>query len=97
MEPIAHFSLSLMIVLSIFGAVTLCWIILLAYRTIVGRNEETDLIIDKAEAHLAKEQHDIGETVEKLDKPIRVLGITAGLLAVISVGLWLWEGFSRSF
>jgi hypothetical protein len=97
MEPTAHLSLSLIIVLSVFGAVTLCWLVLLGYRTMVGRNEETDLIIDKAEAHLAKEQHDIGEKVEKLDKPIKVLGITAGVLGIISVGLWLWEGFSKSF
>jgi len=70
--------------------------LLLAYRTMIGSNEETDLIIDKAEAHLAKEQHDIGERVEKLDTPIKILGISAGVLGVLSVGLWLWEGFNRT-
>ena|ERR1700693_3131099 len=96
MEQGFHFSPILMIVLGTFGAVTICWILLLAYRTMIGRNEETDLIIDKAEAHFAKEQHDLGERVEKLDKPIKILGISAGVLGVLSVGLWLWEGFSRN-
>ncbi len=96
MEQISHFSATLTIVLGIFGAVTISWILLLAYRTMIGRNEETDLIIDKAEAHLAKEQHDIGERVEKLDTPIKILGISAGVLGVLSVGLWLWEGFNRT-
>lgn len=97
MDMFAHLSLTLTIVLIVFAVVTLCWLLMLAYRTMVGRNEETDLIIDKAEAHLAKEQHDIGERVVKLDKPIKVLGISAGVLGVISVGMWLWEGFSRNF
>ena len=97
METIAHLSLTLTIVLFVFAAVTLCWIVMLAYRTMVGRNEETDLIIDKAEAHLAKTQHDIGVRVVKLDAPIKILGISAGVLGVISVGLWLWEGFSSNF
>ncbi len=96
MEQVSHFSATLTIVLGIFGAVTISWILLLAYRTMIGRNEETDLIIDKAEAHLAKEQHDIGERVEKLDTPIKILGISAGVLGVLSVGLWLWEGFNRT-
>lgn len=95
MDQISHFSLTLTIVLGVFAAVTISWVLLLAYRTMVGRNEETDLIIDKAEAHLAKEQHDIGERVEKLDKPIKILGISAGVLGVLTVALWLWEGFNR--
>lgn len=96
MEQIAHFSATLTIVFGIFVAVTVLWILLLAYRTMLGRNEETDLIIDTAEAHLAKQQHDISERVGKLDTPIKILGIGAGALGVLSVALWLWEGFNRA-
>jgi hypothetical protein len=96
MEQISHFSATLQIVLGIFSVVTICWIVLLVYRTLIGKNEETDLIIDKAEARIAKEQHDLGERVEKFDKPIKILGISVGVLAVLSIALWLWEGFNRS-
>lgn len=95
MEQASHFSPMLMIVFGLFSAVTICWIVLLAYRTMVGRNEETDLIIDAAEAHFAKEQHDIGARVGKLDTPIKMLGIGAVVLGVLSVALWLWEGFNQ--
>jgi hypothetical protein len=96
MEQISHFSPTLQIVLVVFAVVMLCWVVLLAYRTIIGRREETDLILDKAEALLAKEQHDLGERVERLDKPIKILGIGTAVLGVLSIALWLWEGFSRN-
>lgn len=83
-------------VLGLFGAVTLCWVGLLVYRAVIGHNEETDLLIDKAEAHFAKKQHDIGERVDRLDKPILMLGIGVGVMAVLSIALWLWEGFNRT-
>ncbi len=88
-----HLSPTLTVLLITLGALTLCWFGLLAYRTMVGHNEETDLIIDKAEEHFAKEQHDIGERVERLDRPIKFLGIGVGVLSLLSIGLWLWEGF----
>lgn len=92
----AHLSPMLLGMLSLLGVVTLCWVGLLVYRAVVGHNEETDLILDKAEARLAKEQHDLGVQVEKLDKPIMMLGISVGVLGVLTIGLWLWEGFNRS-
>ncbi|NDQ58731.1 MAG: hypothetical protein GZ088_16830 [Acidipila sp.] len=92
----SHLSPTLTILLMILGVATVGWVGLLIYRTVVGHNEETDLIIGKAEAHLAKEQHDIGERVVRLEKPIRVLGISVGVLGLVTVGLWLWEGL-RNF
>ena len=93
---IAHLSPMLTILLMILGVATIGWLGLLIYRTVIGHNEETDLIIGSGEAHLAKEQHDIGERVVRLEKPIRVLGISVGVLGLVSVGLWLWEGL-RNF
>ena len=89
----AHLSSTLTVLLMVLGAVTFCWLGLLAYRAMVGHNEETDLIIDKAEAHFAKEQHDIGERVERLDMPIKFLGIGVGVMGLVSICFWLWEGF----
>jgi hypothetical protein len=93
---IAHLSPMLTILLMILGVATVGWISLLIYRTVIGHNEETDLIIGTAEAHLAKEQYEISNRVVRLEKPIRVLGISVGVLGLVTVGLWLWEGF-RNF
>lgn len=79
-----------------WGAIALCIVGLVIYRGVVGLNEETQLIVDKAEAHFVKEQEEIAERVERISKPIRFLSIVAGILLLVIVGMWLYGGLKGS-
>ncbi len=73
-----------------------CLVLLVIYRGVVGINEETELILDQAEAHLAREQAEITRKVVQLTKPIRFLWVACGGLLLVIVAMWVWEGFNRS-
>ncbi len=69
-----------------------CLVALVIYRGVVGINEDTELILDQAQAHLAKEQAEIRRKVDQVSKPIRVLIITCAILLLVIAGMWVWEG-----
>ncbi len=87
------FDLNLLTILLLtWGTVTLCLVGMVIYRSVIGMSEETELFIARAEEHLAKEQRDISERMERLAKPIKILGVMCGVLALALFGVWIWEG-----
>jgi Tfp pilus assembly protein PilN len=86
----------LTILMLVEGGIAVCLVGLIVYRNVVSINEETELILDQAQAHFAKEQKEISERVERLSKPITFLSFAAGILALAIVGLWLYQGWKGS-
>jgi hypothetical protein len=86
-----NFSL-LTVLVFVWGAIAICLIGLVIYRGVVGLNEETELIVDKAESHFVEEQKVISERVERLSKPIQLLSVLAGVLLLVIAGLWVYQG-----
>ena len=72
--------------------VTVLWMILLAYRSMLASREEDQLFLNKGEAHAADDMHALVGKLDKLTKPIWTLGILAGALVVLIVCLWIWRG-----
>lgn len=91
----AHMSV-LIILVGVWGAVALCLIGLLVYRGVVGRNEEIELMVDQAEHRFAEEQQAISGRLERLDTPIRLLSILAGVLLVVIIAYWVYQGLQNS-
>jgi len=86
----------LLILLVLWGIVALCLIGLLVYRGVVGRNEEIELMVDQAEHRFVEEQRAISGQLERMDAPIRYLSILAGVLLLVIIGVWIYQGLQSS-
>ena len=86
----------LLILLVLWGIVALCLIGLLVYRGVVGRNEEIELMVDQAEHRFAEEQQAISNQLERLSIPIRYLSILAGLLLLVIIAVWIYQGLQST-
>jgi len=86
----------LTILIGVWGLVFLCLVILMIYRGVIGRNEETELMVDQAEHRFADEQKGISSRIEALSTPIRFLSIAAGVLLLVIIGVWIYTGLSNS-
>lgn len=78
-----------------WGVVTAVLIVLVIYRGTLSSKEDDQLFLDAAEAHMVQEQQILIRKMNSLTKPIISLAVLSGVLLLISVGLWVWEGLKN--
>jgi hypothetical protein len=76
------------------GAVLAAWFCLIIYRGTLEAHEDDQLYL--ADPMLAAEQKQVVARIERINPVIRTVMIVWILLAVVSAGLWIWQGF-KSF
>ncbi len=86
----------LTILIIVWGVLLLCLIGLMIYRGVIGRNEETELMVDQAEHRFADEQKAISERITQLSTPIRYISISVGVLLLVIIGVWIYQGLQNS-
>jgi len=82
----------LYILVGLWGVLMLGLIALMVYRGIIGRNEETELMVDQAEHRFASEQQGISDRIERLSSPIKYLSIAVGVLLLVIIAVWIYQG-----
>ena len=67
-------------------------ILMFVYRGVLDMKEEDHLILDSAEAHLARDQASIRHKVDVLSRYLKVVAIAWGGLLLAIFALWLGQG-----
>jgi hypothetical protein len=87
--------MSLMIALLVlWGVITAALAVVVIYRSMVSLHEDDQLFLSSGEAQLAKDQQQVVARLDRSAPCVRYLGAASGLLALVIVGLWLYEGFT---
>ena len=83
---------TLMSLVVVEAVLTAAAIVMFIYRGALDMKEEDHLMLDNAEAHLAREQASIRRKVTMLSRYIKVLSIAWGVLLLAIFSLWFAQG-----
>lgn len=67
-------------------------ILMFLYRGALDMKEEDHIILDNAEAHLAREQASIRKKLTVLTRYLKIVSVAWAVLAVALFGLWMGQG-----
>jgi hypothetical protein len=87
----------LQIAIGLWALVTIVYIALFLYRAIVGAQEEDSLFISAGEEHMAKEQREIMQRINKVEPATRAFGIATAVMTVVVAGAWGYSVFRELF
>jgi hypothetical protein len=67
-------------------------VLMFLYRGMLDMKEEDHLILDSAEAHLARDQAAIRHKVDTVSKYLKLVGVIWAVLLVAIFGVWMGQG-----
>ena len=67
-------------------------VVMFLYRGMLDMKEEDHLILDTAEAHLAREQASIRHKVDTVSKYLKLVGVIWAVLLIAIFGVWMGQG-----
>ena len=76
------------------AVLTAAAVLMFLYRGMLDLKEEDHIILDSAEAHLAREQDSIRRKVTVLSRYLKVVGVAWGVLLFAIFGLWIAQGLN---
>jgi hypothetical protein len=79
---------------SVWGLFTIGLIILLIYRSTLTMHEDEQLYLDEANSHLQQEQTELLVKVNRLTKPVWVFGAGSGVLLLVLLGMFIYQGLN---
>ncbi len=82
----------LMILIVMWGGITVVLIGFVIYRAVVGIHEEDQLFLDRAETSLEREQAETLKQIGRLDIFIKGFGIVSGSLLLVIAAIWVYRG-----
>jgi hypothetical protein len=78
-----------------WGVLTGLLIALLIYRGTLAMHEDDQLFLGESEAHMAREQVEIMQKVNRLGPFVKVLGTASGLMIVGIIGLAVYQALTQ--
>jgi hypothetical protein len=74
-----------------WSVLTVALIILLIYRGTLTMHEDDQLFLGDSEAHMAKEQFEIIQKVNRLGPFVKILGTLSGVLVLAIAGVAVYQ------
>lgn len=78
-----------------WGVLTAALIALLIYRGTLTMQEDDQLFLDDAESHMAQEQLEIMQRVNKLGPFVKILGTASAVLILTIAGVAIYQGLTQ--
>jgi hypothetical protein len=79
----------------VWGVLTAALIALLIYRGTLTMREDDQLFLDESEAHMAREQVEIMQKVNRLGPFVKVLGTASGLMIIGIISLAVYQAMQQ--
>jgi hypothetical protein len=67
-------------------------IVMFLYRGMLDMKEEDHIILDNAEAHLAREQDQIRHKVDVVSRYLKIVGVLWAVVLIAMFGVWMGQG-----
>ena len=81
--------------LLVWGAVTLVFVILMIYRSLVTMREDDQLFLNDRETAMEAEQKVVQRKITRLRPYAKGFGFASAGLAVIILGVWIYRGITQ--
>jgi hypothetical protein len=78
-----------------WGVLTVALIILLIYRGTLTMHEDDQLFLGESESHMAQEQMEIVQKLNRLGPFVKVLGTASAVLMLTIAGLAIYQGLTQ--
>jgi Tfp pilus assembly protein PilN len=85
----------IVMLLIVWGAITLVLIILLIYRSTLSMHEDDQLFLSEGENQLAQEQAELQQRMNKIQPFVRAFGALSALLLVVMAGMGLYDMYKN--
>jgi hypothetical protein len=78
-------------------AVTVVFLSLLFYRSLVGLKQEDIMVLSVGESKLGEEQNQVQNRLQHLQPYLRGFGWTSAALLAVIGGIWVYRGLQNLF
>jgi hypothetical protein len=95
MSPETFTTGPILYVLIAWGFVTIIFILLLIWRSVLASHEDDQIFLDAAQDHMAREQQELVAKINKISRPLLTSGIVSGALFLLLAGMWIYNGFKN--
>lgn len=82
--------------LIVWGVVTVVFISLIIWRSLLSSHEDDQIFLNPAEENMARDQRELVGRIDSLSRPLMTSGIVSGVLLLVMVGMVVYQGL-KSF
>jgi hypothetical protein len=78
-----------------WSVITVVFIALMIWRTLLTSHEDDQIFLSKGEDYLAREQQELIKRITALARPILATGFASGGLLLLIVGMYVYQGLKN--
>lgn len=86
---------TLMMLLVVWGVLTVLLILLLIYRSTLSMHEDDQLFLDESSKNMREEQEALQLRMKKVTPWVRVLGAASAVLILVIAGMAAWQQLNQ--
>jgi len=78
--------------LIVWGVVTVVFIALIIWRSLLSSHEDDQIFLNPAEEGMARDQRELVSKIDSLSRPLMTSGIVSGVLLLVMVVVVVYQG-----
>ncbi len=88
---------TLMMLLILWGVLTLVLVLLLIYRSTLSMHEDDQLFLDESSKNLREEQEQVLARMNRVTPWVRILGAASAVLILVIAGMAVWQRINQGY